>query len=300
VRGLGALAVGAALLLAACGNDDGNAVRDTSGTGSGSGSASASGISPTDLGNQTSDPVLREAVDHYGLYVQNQVETLIAETKTFTDAVRAGNTAEAKASFPVSRQAWESIEPIAALVEEIDGKVDARVEDFESETDPAWTGWHRIEYLIWEEDEIGEAEPFADQLDSDLTTLKSELPKIELTPLAMAKGAPELIEEVSEGKITGEEDRYSKTDLWDFRANVDGSAKVIEFLTPALDAKDPALLKQIEDEFAALDATLAKYRDGSGWKSFDTLTTADTDALKAELAALSESLAKVPGVLGLG
>ena len=38
----------------------------------------------------------------------------------------------------------------------------------------------------------------------------------------MALGAAELIQEVSEGKITGEEDRYSKTDLWDFAANVAG------------------------------------------------------------------------------
>ena len=41
-------------------------------------------------------------------------------------------------------------------------------------------------------------------------------------------GASELIEEVSQGKITGEEDRYSKTDLWDFHANLEGSQAVIE------------------------------------------------------------------------
>ena len=55
----------------------------------------------------------------------------------------------------------------------------------------------------------------------------------------MANGAAELIEEVSEGKITGEEDRYSKTDLWDFDANLQGSQAAIDKLSPALKEADP-------------------------------------------------------------
>ena len=48
----------------------------------------------------------------------------------------------------------------------------------------------------------------------------------------VSNGAAELIEEVSEGKITGEEDRYSKTDLWDFDANLQGSQAAVDKLSP--------------------------------------------------------------------
>ncbi len=81
----------------------------------------------------------------------------------------------------------------------------------------------------------------------------------------LAIGAAELIEEVSQGKITGEEDRYSKTDLWDFNANLEGSQALITLLTPALEEADPNLLARINAGFAELNETLATFRDGDGW-----------------------------------
>lgn len=293
-------AVAAALLLtlAACSSDDGAKVRST---GSGSASGSATGLSGSDLGDKgADDPLLAAAVDGYTVYVQEQIDDTVAKTTVFTDAVRAGDVEAAKAAYAPSRQGWEAIEPIAGLIEEIDGLVDSRVDDFENEDDPEFTGWHRIEYLLWDEDDAAGAVVFADQLDSDLQTLNTEIGDVEITPLAMARGAAELVEEVSEGKITGEEDRYSGTDLWDFAANIAGAEKVIELLTPALNAADPVLLAKIRVHFIAVNDGLAPYANADGtYKPYSDLTDADKTALTASLAALSESLAEVPGTLGL-
>jgi iron uptake system component EfeO len=307
------------LVATACGDDDdGASVRNlncaaasASGTGasapaaaSGSGgecpSGSGSGLSASDIGAGTDDPLLANAVSEYRAYVDQQVDATIAATKTLTDAVRAGNVDAAKAAFAPSRQGWEAIEPIAGLVEEIDGATDARVDDFEGVDDPEFTGWHRIEYELWENNDATAAVPFADKLDADLQTLKQQLPTVEVTPLAMARGSAELVEEVSEGKITGEEDRYSHTDLWDFAANIAGSRKVIEILTAALQAKDPELLARINTSFDAVEAGLAPYKTPTGgYQDFSALTPEATTQLKADLAGLSEELAEVPGVLGL-
>ena len=130
----------------------------------------------------------------------------------------------------------------------------------------------------------------------------------------MALGASELIQEVSEGKITGEEDRYSKTDLWDFAANVAGAEEVIDTLEPALAKADPELLQRIQTGFQELDANLAKLEKGDGYVLYcqqgdefpsnlcptPTVTKAQVDQLKVQLAGLSEDLALVPGALGLG
>ena len=132
--------------------------------------------------------------------MNEQIDATIAATKTFTDAVRAGDVEAAKAAFAPSRQGWEAIEPIAGLVEEIDGATDARVDDFEGVDDPNFTGWHRIEYELWEKNDAAAAVPFADKLDADLQTLKTQLGEIEITPLAMARGSAELVEEVSAGQ----------------------------------------------------------------------------------------------------
>ena len=228
-----------------------------------------------------------------------EASTLIEETAAFTDAVRAGEMDAAKAAYAPSRYHWETIEPIAGLVEEIDGAVDARVDDFADENDPAWTGWHRIEYLLWEAGDVDAAAPFADQLDADIATLNDQLAQLELPPAAVAMGAAELVEEVSEGKITGEEDRYSHTDLWDFAANIEGARKVNELLTPAVQSRDADLVAQIEDGFARVEEGLAPHRDGAGWKSNTELTDEDRAQLAADLGDLAESLSTVPGTLGL-
>ena len=53
-----------------------------------------------------------------------------------------------------------------------------------------------------------------------------------------------MIEEVAGSKISGEEDRYSHTDLSDFQANVEGSKKIVDLFRPLIEAKDKALLEK--------------------------------------------------------
>ena len=50
----------------------------------------------------------------------------------------------------------------------------------------------------------------------------------------IANGAVELLNEVSASKITGEEERYSRTDLVDFEANVQGSQAAFDAVKPLL------------------------------------------------------------------
>ncbi len=290
-----ATVVPVALIVGACGDDDGAGVRDDA-----SGSGSASGIASEVEGSSTDNPLVADAVVSYTAYVDEQVDATIAATTTFTDAVRAGDVEAAKAAYAPSRQGWERIEPIAGLVEEIDGKVDARVDDFENEQDPEFTGWHRLEHILFSQNTTDGAAAFADQLDADLQTLKSELADIEIPPAALAVGSSELIEEVSAGKITGEEDRYSGTDLWDFAANVEGSEEAFTLLTPAIQEEDPELVTEIEGQFAELETQLGEYVDGAGgYQPYGALTEDDKAAMQTTLAALSENLATVAGVLGL-
>jgi len=302
---LPAVALVLAAVLAACG-DDGGTVRDgggsapASGSGSGSGPGSGSGLSDEELEGSTDDQDVLDAVGEYRSYVLDQVEQLQGAVGLFTDAVRAGDLAAARAAYAPSRVPWERIEPIAALVEDIDTAVDARVDDFAGPDDPEFTGWHRLEHLLFDQGTVAGAAPFADQLDEDLARLADELPDLEFPPRTVALGPGELIQEVSEGKITGEEDRYSGTDLWDFDANVDGSAELIDILRPVLEERDADLLADIDGGFADIRGRLDAYERPDGtWAPYAELTEADKDALAADLAALAEDLSLLAGILGL-
>jgi iron uptake system component EfeO len=293
--------LGLVLLTPACAAADGDPVTPNPATAA----AEPAGTS--------TDSLVATAVTEYKAYATQQIDDGVRLTKVFTDAVRAGDLDAAQVAYAPSRVPWERIEPLAGLVEEIDGAVDARVDDFAGVDDPEFTGWHRLEYLLFAQSTTEGGAPFADQLDADLATLKTEFATVEVRPVDVPVGAAELIEEVSAGKITGEEDRYSKTDLWDFNANLEGSQAAIERLAPALRQTDPALLTRIETGFADLQQTLAPLRDGDGWKPYClendeypsprctevTVPPATVDTLKAQLASLSEDVAQTAGVLRL-
>ena len=295
----------AALVLAGCSSSDSGSTGESSASSSASATSTSAAAAPS--------PEAEKAATEYKAYAVSQIDELVGAVKVLTDAVRANNLQAAQDAYAPSRMPWERIEPLAGLVEEIDGKVDARVDDFAGVDDPAFTGWHRLEFLLFEKNTTEGGAPFADQLDADIATLKEQFATVEVKPIDVANGAAELIEEVSEGKITGEEDRYSKTDLWDFDANLQGSQAAIDKLTPALEQADAALLGKIDAGLTEVFATMAPLRRGDGWVLFCpekpefpsprcpevTVTPQVVDALKAQLAGLSENLSQVAGVLKL-
>ncbi|MBA3419827.1 MAG: EfeM/EfeO family lipoprotein [Geodermatophilaceae bacterium] len=301
----------AAVVIAAvtsCGGDDGDDVRTEgstsqsgSGNGSGSGSGSGSGLSEEDNTGTSDDPDILAGVAAYREYVLGEVTALQADTTAFTDAVRGGDLATAQGLYAPSRVSWERIEPIAGLIEDIDVAVDARVDDFGDETNPEFTGWHKLEWFLFERQTTGgRAAEYADQLDADIADLAAQIPQLEIAPSAVAIGAQELVEEVSRGKITGEEDRYSHTDLWDFAANIEGAQAVIDSLEVALEKFDADLLAEVRAGIDEVFAGLEPYTlpDG-GYVSYLELTEDDKAVLQASLAELSENLAEVPAALEL-
>jgi iron uptake system component EfeO len=272
-------------------------------TGCGSSDDSDSAADAPDGASSASveSDLLASRTDAYQAYTVDEAETMLTATKAFTDAVRAGDVEAAKAAYVDSRYHWETIEPIAGQVSDVDGAVDSRVDDFASVDDPAFTGWHRLEYILWKTGALNaESKQIATQLDQDLAELPQLIESLEMTPKDVALGAAGLIEEVSEGKLTGEEDRYSHTDLYDLAANVNGSFRAFQTYEPVLVQVDTPLEQKIEQGFLDAKSLLSDYQrpDGS-YESFLELSKADKQQLQAKLATLSEDLSTVPGVLAL-
>ena len=131
----------------------------------------------------------------------------------------AGDIAEAKDLFAYAREPYERIEPIAEAFGDLDPAIDAREGDV---PEAKWTGFHRIEKALWVDEDLTGMAPVAKKLVADVRLLQELTRQVDLEPAQVANGASELLGEVANSKITGEEDRYSHTDLWDFEANVEG------------------------------------------------------------------------------
>jgi iron uptake system component EfeO len=241
------------------------------------------------------DAALQDATDNYSRYVRSQTAALLAKTQEFVDAVTAKDVAKAKALYPIARTYWERIEPVAEIFGDLDPKIDGREEVVEDGM--PFTGFHRIEKDLWVTGDLSGTGPIADRLLVDIKDIVAKANAEKLSPLNLANGAKELLDEVASGKITGEEDRYSHTDLWDFNANVEGSKAAIAALRPALEQRSPDLVKTLDAEFVNVDAVLATHRDGDGWKLHNTLSTADKKALSDAINALAEPISKVAAVV---
>jgi iron uptake system component EfeO len=237
------------------------------------------------------DESLARAGTDYQRYVQSQTAALLEQTTAFTDAVKAGDIEGAKALYPVARTYWERIEPVAESFGDLDPLIDGREGDQEEGQD--FTGFHRIEKALWETGDISDMGPYADDLLTNVQEIVKQADEVTLEPLQLANGAKALLDEIATGKITGEEDRYSHTDLWDFDGNLQGSKAAVQTLRPYLEESDPDLVTEIDERFAATEAELAQYRVGDGWMLYDQLSQDQLKALSDSITALTESVSKV-------
>ncbi len=253
---------------------------------------------------------LKDAEAQYVAYVKDQVGALIAGTQEFADAYRAGDDDKARELYAPTRVHWERVEPVAESFGDLDPLTDAREADLEE--GQAWSGWHYIEKDLWQptpdanggqaytpltseqrataaDDLVKYTQQLVDQVNASDFTFEA---------FQISNGAKELLDEVANGKVTGEEEIWSHTDLWDFQANVDGARVGYEVLKDVVEAQDADLAASLEERFAALQALLtAQGSVEDGFTSYDELTDEQVKELSAAVDALSEPLSQLTVVV---
>ena len=255
-------------------------------------SAFAATQSPLDLVGPVSD---------YKIYVTEKVDQLAVETTRFTDAIKKGDLATAKKLYAPTRVHYEAIEPIAELFSDLDASIDSRVDDHEAGVKAEdFTGFHRLEYSLYSENTTKGLEALADGLLKDVKDLQNRIAELTFPPEKVVGGAAALLEEVAATKVSGEEDRYSHTDLYDFQGNIDGAKKIVDLFRPQIEGQDKAFAAKVDKNFATVDKILAKYRtqDG-GFETYDKVKENDRKALIGPVNTLAEDLSTLRGKLGL-
>jgi iron uptake system component EfeO len=232
----------------------------------------------------------KAAVAKYRSYIERNADDLVAKVEPFVAAVQAGAVAKAKDLYAPARIPYERIEPVAESFGDLDPKIDARINDVPKNQ---FGGFHKIEQALWVNESTAGMAPVAKQLFADVKDLQQKVKTVKLQAAQIANGANELLGEVSASKITGEEERYSHTDLVDFEANVQGSEAAFDSVKGILQSRDPELAKEIEKRFAAVYASLKPYEQGDGFVSYTELSNSDTRTLSRQIDALAEPLSQV-------
>ena len=283
MKKMGILLLIGALMAISCGKDTGAKEGGKAGTTAGKTAEQGK----TDLSKETSE---------YKKYVEGQIDMLLKDTENFAQLLKTGKLDKAKKVYPLIRMAYERSEPIAESFGESDIKIDYRLVDFKEEfkNEEGWKGFHRIEKILWEQNTTKGTEKYAEDLVNDINELKAKIATIEVTPDLMVTGAIDLLNEVSTQKITGEEEVFSHTDLYDFRANIEGAQKIFELFRPKLEQKDAKLVTTLDTEFKAVNALLDKYMtDDKNYKLYTELKPEDTKALAEAVTKLGEPLSQM-------
>lgn len=243
--------------------------------------------------------LVAQAQANYAAYVQDQSDQLLVKTREFVELYKAGDQDdEARALYADARTHWERIETVAESFGDLDPKMDAREADLEP--GQKWTGWHLIEKDLWparagkyKSLTAQERATYADDLLANTETLDGRIQELTFTVDQIANGSRGLLEEVATGKVTGEEEYWSRTDLWDFQANVDGAKVGFDGVRPLLEQKDPELATELETRFDELQVLLEAQRTDDGFRYYDELTGDEIKALSDAVNALSEPLSRL-------
>ncbi|PKQ30853.1 MAG: hypothetical protein CVT62_11585 [Actinobacteria bacterium HGW-Actinobacteria-2] len=281
--------------------------------------------------------LLGQVVTKYVSFVKNEIAELQPQAAKLADAYAAGDDATARSLFATTRLHYERVEPIAEALGILDPRIDYREIDYKAEAaalakdDPTftqWLGFHRIEKDLWV--------PAKDALQPDgspawgdwrpstpaeraviAKTLVADIGRLYDTVHAdnfaathhvdlatVSNGASALLEEIATSKVTGEEDWWSHTDLYDFQGNLQGARIAFDLVAPVAEGQSEAgkpLVARIDTEFDKLQALLDSHGSvSSGFTSYDKVSRSQRRQLVEQIDATREPLSKLTNaVLGI-
>jgi iron uptake system component EfeO len=240
-------------------------------------------------------------LSEFRVYLSTQSSALIKAVTDLEHAIEAGDLTLAQALYVPARAAYQRIAPAAQRLAELDNTINARADYFEKrEQDPGFTGFHRIEYALFQQRTLDGLMPVAQRLIADVTTLKQQLLAESLPPEQLVSIVMRNLNNMADVRAnSGEEERYSHTDLNGFAANLDATRKVVDLLRPLLNKSAADLLPKIDSAVTALDAELNGFKVNEGYASYDSVSAEQRQQIADKAKALADALDGIDPALGL-
>ncbi|KAB0495070.1 iron uptake system protein EfeO [Pseudomonas vancouverensis] len=240
-------------------------------------------------------------LSEFRVYLSSQGNALIKAVTALEQAIETGDLAQAQALYAPARAAYQRVAPAAQRLAELDNSINARADYFEKrEQDADFGGFHRIEYALFQQRNLEGLTPVAQRLLSDVTTLKQQLLAQSLPPEQLVSIVVRNLNSIADVRASsGEEERYSHTDLNGFAANVEVAHKVVELLRPLLTKSAANVLPGIDNALNAVDAELNGLKVNDGYASYDTVGAEQRKQLADKAKALAAALDGIDPALGL-
>ncbi|KFF42223.1 multidrug DMT transporter permease [Pseudomonas sp. BRG-100] len=240
-------------------------------------------------------------LSEFRVYLSGQSGALIKAVTALQQAIDAGDLAQAQALYVPAREAYQRLAPASQRLAELDNAINARADYFEKrEQDPAFSGFHRLEYSLFQQHSLDGLAPVAQRLVADVTKLKQQLLAQSLPPEQLVSIVVRNLNSLADVRArSGEEERYSHIDLNGFAANLDVARKVVDLMRPLLDKSAAGLLTDIDSALNAFDAELAAFKVGNTYSTYDSITADQRQQIADKAKALAAALDGIDPALGL-
>ncbi|WP_313349416.1 iron uptake system protein EfeO [Paracoccus sp. (in: a-proteobacteria)] len=238
-------------------------------------------------------------LSEYRVYLVMQGNAAMKAAEGLRDAIASGDLEAAREAWRQARLPYRRIEPLAYRFSDLEERIDARAAYLQGrEQDPAFTGYHRIEYGLFAQNSTQGLAPHADRLVADLTELAQRLKQAPLDPGLLIEMPGEAALQIAQGQLPQGENLYAGNDLQDLGASIEGIDKLTGLLRQIVAEVDPALDKVIDQDIQAVRARLAETM-AQGHPVYGDVPQDTRDALAADLTRLSESLRKLQPAIGM-
>ena len=240
-------------------------------------------------------------LSEFRVYLASQGSALIKAVTALDQAIDSGDLSQAQALYLPARTAYQRLAPAAQRLAELDNSINARADYFEKrEQDPAFVGFHRIEYGLFQQRKLDELAPVAQRLLSDVTALKQQLLAQTLPPEQLVNIVVRNLNTLADVRAaSGEEERYSHSDLNGFAANLQTAHKVVDLLRPMLSKSAADLLPKVDKALADFDTELNTYKIKDGYARYDTVSGEQRKQIADKAQALANALDGIDPALGL-
>jgi iron uptake system component EfeO len=239
-------------------------------------------------------------LSEFKVYLVTQSGALVDAAGALATAIRSGDIEAAKTAWLAARAPYKRMEAVAGRIADLENVIDPLSDYLEKrEEDPAFTGFHRIEYGLWQKNATEDLAPVAERLLADVTALKARLREMKLAPEDLAGAAARQAERLATGQIAAGEDRWSGADLAGIAASLEGIAKGAGLLVPLVADAAPEVSTRYEESLAAVRALLGHYATADGYLPYDDLDGQAREKLATGFAALGEAIAAMNPAIGL-
>ncbi|WP_348529925.1 iron uptake system protein EfeO [Pseudomonas moraviensis] len=203
-------------------------------------------------------------LSEFRVYLATQGSALIKAVTALNQAIASGDLAQAQALYLPARAAYQRLAPAAQRLAELDNSINARADYFEKrEQDPAFVGFHRVEYALFQQRQPRRLEPGRRapagrrHPRSNSKLLAQSLPPEQI---GEHRGAQPQHPWPTCAPPAVKEERYSHADLNGFASNLETAHKVVELLRPMLSKSAPELLPKIDAALSDFDSVLNSFK----------------------------------------